>query len=1003
MPQLFLAEKFLRTVNPSQFIVKNSSTVLAVGLLSVMPLTVSALPSALNPNDFTEAFYDDFTYTDASNQPALNPLYWNIEDDDTINNPNRGALMDPTAVVAGAGTVTLYTYTDSGTHYSGNINTTDKVHSNFGYYEAYIRWDQLHGGVAAAYWIMPGSTPGSDPATGQEIDIIELRNERRARFYSDGLANNSGTIIPLDDRLHFGLHWDGYNTHQNSLWGTVFPKGVGNTLVDGNFHKYGLLWTPDLYVVYFDDVEVFRAPKPYRAFDSNNPSSIPADVVDPLLPLPGSSGWYYEGDLSSTSSVDEGWLASDKDGYTSEVYYPSSGLVRNPTSAVKFSNEKAVSYAMSRVILSLEVRAPGNPSVHTEGQDGWVGDIPSGGYGALGTAANNKMTVDWVRYYSLNSLTGAQSASATNSIPGTIDATDYDNGGQGVAIFERDGSGSAGVDTGTYSGGDYVITDQREWLEYTLSTPQPGYYLMYLEMANPVSPTGLTNGEINDERSTIKASVGNVVIGSASVDLSTETAFADKLRRHLISDIPYLQSGDIINVEAVNNSQISLAGLHFDYLGNAVAFAEAEDGALTGVFSGNTDSYLTGFNAYDSNEAPDYVHGTATYTGLTLPNWDDEDATLFLAYSGAYNSNKNPNLTVEVNGNPITVDVAFDDPHFAIGGHEWNFYRIQTVAVPAAYLQSGGNTVEVIANNVNNQGLRLDWLCLGATVTLPPSSGMTVELEAEDAAVFGDSGNEAYYGTHANAHGPNNGYVDGLNKANAGLQWTNVQASTGTVQLVIHYATTGSGVTKTLEVNGTVVDDSVSFPATSGNNDFSGAVTVNGVTLAGSDTIKIYRDLSAPGSNTGSLRVDYIEIIGVVPVDETVEAETGSLFGDSGNEAYVGTHGNASNGAFVDGLNKMNAGATVSLPSVPAGQYDITLGYATTSLTCNKTVEVNGSVVNAALDFPATSANNDFSGTVTLSGVTLTGSGDTLTVWRDPAVSGSNPGSLRLDYIQVQN
>ena len=87
---------------------------------------------------------------------------------------------------------------------------------------------------------------------------------------------------------------------------------------------------------------------------------------------------------------------------------------------------------------------------------------------------------------------GPQRPFRPHRIPGTIEAEDYDHGGEGVAYHDEDGENSGddyrddGVDIQTSSEGGYNIAWIRdgEWLEYTVEIASSGEYDIDLRMAS---------------------------------------------------------------------------------------------------------------------------------------------------------------------------------------------------------------------------------------------------------------------------------------------------------------------------------------------------------------------------------------------------------------------------------------------------------------------------------------------------------------------------------------
>jgi hypothetical protein len=92
---------------------------------------------------------------------------------------------------------------------------------------------------------------------------------------------------------------------------------------------------------------------------------------------------------------------------------------------------------------------------------------------------------------------------AANTIPGVIQAEDYDNGGQDVAYHDNTPTNTGGatyrndmVDIETCSEGGYDVgyIEAGEWLKYTVTVQQTGYYDIYLRTSS-----GATTGSLHFE------------------------------------------------------------------------------------------------------------------------------------------------------------------------------------------------------------------------------------------------------------------------------------------------------------------------------------------------------------------------------------------------------------------------------------------------------------------------------------------------------------------------
>lgn len=135
------------------------------------------------------------------------------------------------AVAVSGGVLTITTYTQNGTNFTGMIGSQNKFEHTYRYWEARIDFDSSPG-QWSAFWLQSPiyGNPIGDPGTaGMEIDVVE----HRAR-------NASNTDI--SDTAHESLHWDGYGVDHKTT-----SHDTGNLGLAAGFYIYGLLWTPTNY------------------------------------------------------------------------------------------------------------------------------------------------------------------------------------------------------------------------------------------------------------------------------------------------------------------------------------------------------------------------------------------------------------------------------------------------------------------------------------------------------------------------------------------------------------------------------------------------------------------------------------------------------------------------------------------------------------------------------------------------------------------------------------
>ena len=137
----------------------------------------------------------------------------------------------------------IHSYTKDGTHYTGFLKSADGFAVTYGYFESRIRF---HGAPAehCAFWVQSptiGKVVGDPQHSGVEVDVIEHRvNDAKGKDISHLAA--------------FNLHWDGYGADHKRLK----SEWISAESLNDIWHTYAVLWTPQEYVYYVDDVERWR-------------------------------------------------------------------------------------------------------------------------------------------------------------------------------------------------------------------------------------------------------------------------------------------------------------------------------------------------------------------------------------------------------------------------------------------------------------------------------------------------------------------------------------------------------------------------------------------------------------------------------------------------------------------------------------------------------------------------------------------------------------------------
>ncbi len=225
--------------------------VLVFANANVDQFTASQFKLSLDRSDLTLSFADEFdalSLRDGDSGTWDTNFWWGAENGSTLT-PNGEkqwyidheygptSSVNPFGVDDGVLTITAarapdeirplinnYEYT------SGLLTTHGSFSQTYGYFEMRADMPDNHG-VWPAFWLLPAD--GSWPP---EIDVVEMRGQD-------------------PNTVHVSAHSTQTGSHTKVGSAVNVPDTEG-------FHTYGLLWTKDELVWYFDDTEVFRADTP---------------------------------------------------------------------------------------------------------------------------------------------------------------------------------------------------------------------------------------------------------------------------------------------------------------------------------------------------------------------------------------------------------------------------------------------------------------------------------------------------------------------------------------------------------------------------------------------------------------------------------------------------------------------------------------------------------------------------------------------------------------------
>lgn len=211
------------------------------------------------------AFSEEFDGT------SLNTAVWNDQRYDSLDEqvPGTPALSRPFNLAEGAaygtdnvsvagGNLNLELLDTPAPHPSaagydrstGMVNTKDKFTFKYGYVETRV-WVPDCTGCWPAFWILPKANGNWPP----EIDIIEYINVKgyRTKIPHSVFHWKSDGVPEVDlQNLEYQIRPNAtYPDEKAQEWFVARPAGwVGN--FTGQWHTYGMLWTPNYAEIYFD-------------------------------------------------------------------------------------------------------------------------------------------------------------------------------------------------------------------------------------------------------------------------------------------------------------------------------------------------------------------------------------------------------------------------------------------------------------------------------------------------------------------------------------------------------------------------------------------------------------------------------------------------------------------------------------------------------------------------------------------------------------------------------
>jgi hypothetical protein len=478
-------------------------------------------------------------------------------------------------------------------------------------------------------------------------------------------------------------------------------------------------------------------------------------------------------------------------------------------------------------------------------------------------------------------------------MPGTVQAEDFDNGGEGVAYHDQDGGNNGGgyrwTDVDTWCNGvDCGIgwIGAGEWLEYTVNVTTSGIYTIEASVGAPANG-GSFHIEIAGADVTGQMFVPNTgdwrtwtTIGKTGVQLN-----AGQYIVRVVMDTNNA-AGAVCDF---NHLRFIQTATQTPYLGTPRALpgivqAEDFDEGGEGVAYHDLDVNNNG-GGYRQTAVDTWCNGVDCGIGwIGVGEW--LEYTVNVTTSGSYTVEASVGAPAPGGSFHIEVDGVNKTGTLQVPNTgDWRTWG--TVTKADVTLAAGQHVIRVVMDTNNAWGAVCDFNYLRFTLSQTPYHGTASTLPGTVQAEDFDNGGEgvAYHDQDGGNNGGGYRWTDvdtwcnsvdcGIGWIGAGewLEYTVNVAAAGSYTLQVRAGSPGPGGTFHIEVDGVDKTGPMNVPAT-GDWRTWGTVTKAGVQLsAGQQVIRVVMD--APGSNGGVCDLDSLTFTAQAAEYEIVARHTG--------------------------------------------------------------------------------------------------------------------------------
>jgi len=594
----------------------------------------------------------------------------------------------------------------------------------------------------------------------------------------------------------------------------------------------------------------------------------------------------------------------------------------------------------------------------------------AGTYNVTVSATNAGGTGTKAVTFTINNATNTPYGGTAWTIPGTIQAENYDDGGEGIAYHDADVINSGGqqrtnqgVDvettgdaTGTYNVG---WTAAGEWMKYSVNVTTAGTYTLQARVASPntgksfhveidgttIATVAVPNTTGWQTYQTVNVTTGNITAGNhvMRIFMDTDGFNLNYVTYASITPVPVISSASTatgtVGVAFTYNITASNTPTSYGATGLPIGLnVNATTGAITGTPStaGTFNATITATNAGGTasqalaitiNPASPVISSAATATG-----------TVGVAFTYSITASNSP-TSYGATGLPTGLTV-----NTSTGVISGTPTTAATYNATITATNAGGTGSKAVTFTISNPSSTpyggTPWAIPG-TIQAENYDDGGEGLAYHDADVANQGGQQrTSQGVDIEGTGDATGtYNVGWTSQGEWMKYTVNVAATGTYTLQARVASPYSGKSFHVEIDGTTIA-TVAIPNTSGWQTYQTVTVTTSAITAGSHIMRIYID-------TDGFNLNYVSFAnGAAPAITSATTASAPL-GGSFNYTITASNNPTSYNAtgLPTGLTVNSITGVISGTVNNAGTYNVTISASNSSGTASATLEITVAAV----------------------------------------------------------